>query len=280
MVELTPYNGIPLLVSPVITDPQAATMALKWAVNEMEDRYAKFVEMSVRNIEKYNEKMVKLNKRQDKLPYIVIVIDELADLMLVSPQEVEDAICRIAQKARACGIHLLLATQRPSVDVITGLIKANIPTRIAFSVSSQVDSRTIVDTNGAEKLLGKGDMLFVPNGTNKRLRLQGPFVSDDEVDRVVSYVRSTGEPNYVFEEEQLLLEVDAEEEDELLLDAIYFVIEQGSASTSMLQRQFRIGYNRAARLIDTLYKMGVVSGQNGTKPRDVLITEADLEDIL
>ncbi|HLS66701.1 MAG TPA: DNA translocase FtsK [Pseudogracilibacillus sp.] len=275
MVELTPYNGIPHLLSPVITDPQAATKALKWAVDEMERRYELFVATGVRNIVKYNEKV-----DDNRLSYIVIVIDELADLMLVSPQEVEDAICRIAQKARACGIHLLLATQRPSVDVITGLIKANIPTRIAFSVSSQVDSRTIVDTNGAEKLLGKGDMLFVPNGTNKRLRLQGPFVSDDEVDRVVSYVRSTGEPNYVFEEEQLLLEVDAEEEDELLLDAIYFVIEQGSASTSMLQRQFRIGYNRAARLIDTLYKMGVVSGQNGTKPRDVLITEADLEDIL
>src|SRR5690625_4774669 len=280
MVELTPYNNIPHLIAPVITNVKADTNDIKWAVNEMEDRERKFVDLGVRNIQKYNEKVAKGETDDEKMSSIVIIIDELSDLMMVSPQEVEDAICRIAQKARACGIHLLLATQRPSVDVITGLIKANIPTRIAFSVSSQVDSRTMIDAGGAEKLLGKGDMLFVPNGTNKRLRLQGPFVSDDEVDRVVSYVRSTGEPNYVFEEEQLLLEVDAEEEDELLLDAIYFVIEQGSASTSMLQRQFRIGYNRAARLIDTLYKMGVVSAQNGTKPRDVLITEADLEDIL
>lgn len=278
MVELTPYNGIPHLVSPVITDPKAATMALKWAVDEMENRYEKFVAAGVRNLEKYNEKMEKEN--QEKLPYLVIVIDELADLMIVSPQEVEEAICRIAQKARAAGIHLLLATQRPSVDVITGLIKANIPTRIAFSVSSQVDSRTILDTNGAEKLLGKGDMLFIENGANKRMRLQGPFVSDEEIDRVTNYLRSLGKPDYLFEQEQLLIEVENEEEDELLNDVISFVVEQNQASTSLLQRRFRIGYNRAARLIDTLESKGIVSAQNGSKPREVLVAKTQLEEMI
>ncbi|MEI3606125.1 DNA translocase FtsK [Pseudogracilibacillus sp. SE30717A] len=279
MVELTPYNGIPHLVAPVITDPQAATMALKWAVNEMEERYEKFVETGVRNIEKYNEKVAKLHSK-DKMPYLVIVIDELADLMIVSPQEVEDAICRIAQKARACGIHLLLATQRPSVDVITGLIKANIPTRIAFSVSSQVDSRTIIDTNGAEKLLGRGDMLFIENGSNKRIRLQGPFVSDEEIDRVAHYLRSKGKPNYLFEQEQLLIEVEHEEEDDLLSEVISFVVTQNHASTSLLQRRFRIGYNRAARLIDTLQNKGIVSAQNGSKPREVLVTKSQVEELV
>src|SRR5690625_5421 len=190
----------------------------------MEDRYRKFVDHGVRNIHKYNEKVAKGETDDEKMSSIVIIIDELSDLMMVSPQEVEDAICRIAQKARACGIHLLLATQRPSVDVITGLIKANIPTRIAFSVSSQVDSRTILDANGAEKLLGSGDMLFVENGSSKRIRLQGPFVSDEEVDRVARYLRSTAEPNYLFEQEQLLLEVENEEKDELLTDVISFVL--------------------------------------------------------
>jgi len=279
MVELTPYNGIPHLIAPVITDPKAATMALKWSVNEMEERYEKFVEAGVRNIVKYNEK-VKNEQSNEKLPYIIIVIDELADLMMVAPQEVEDAICRIAQKARAAGIHLLLATQRPSVDVITGLIKANIPTRIAFSVSSQVDSRTIIDTNGAEKLLGKGDMLFIENGANKRLRLQGPFVSDEEIDRVVEYLRSIGEPNYLFEQEQLLIEVAHDEEDELLMDVIEFILNEQQASTSLLQRRFKIGYNRAARLIDILYKKGIVSAQNGSKPREVLITKSQIEEAL
>ncbi len=280
MVELTPYNGIPHLVSPVITDPQAATMALKWAVNEMEERYEKFVEAGVRNIEKYNEKVAKHSLKEEKMSYLVIVIDELADLMIVSPQEVEDAICRIAQKARACGIHLLLATQRPSVDVITGLIKANIPTRIAFSVSSQVDSRTIIDTNGAEKLLGRGDMLFIENGANKRIRLQGPFVSDEEVDRVANYLRSKGKPNYLFEQEQLLIEVEHEEEDDLLNEVIAFVVTQNHASTSLLQRRFRIGYNRAARLIDTLQNKGIVSAQNGSKPREVLVTKSQVEELI
>lgn len=279
MVELTPYNGIPHLIAPVITDAKAATMSLKWAVEEMENRYERFVASGVRNIEKYNEKAVKENRLADKMPYIVIVIDELADLMMVSPQEVEDAICRIAQKARACGIHLLLATQRPSVDVITGLIKANIPTRIAFSVSSQVDSRTMIDSVGAEKLLGKGDMLFVENGASKSVRLQGPFVSDDEIDRVANYMRTVAEPNYLFEQEQLLLDLHEEEEDELLEEVIAFVIDHHQASTSLLQRRFRIGYNRAARLIDTLENKGVISAQNGSKPREVLVTKSQLEEL-
>ncbi|HLR75309.1 MAG TPA: DNA translocase FtsK [Virgibacillus sp.] len=281
MVELAPYNGIPHLVSPVITDVKAATAALKWAVNEMEDRYEKFVQEGVRDIHRYNEKMNNEHRLDEKMPFMVIVIDELADLMMVSPQDVEDAICRIAQKARACGMHLLLATQRPSVDVITGLIKANIPTRIAFSVSSQVDSRTIIDTNGAEKLLGKGDMLFIENGSGKSVRLQGAFVSDEEIERVTQHVRNISPPNYLFEQEELLKQIEVdEEEDELLEEAIQFIFEQDSASTSMLQRQFRIGYNRAARLIDTLENKGIISGQNGSRPRDVLMTKTQLEELL
>lgn len=280
MVELAPYNGIPHLISPVINDVKAATAALKWAVNEMEERYEKFVQESVRDIKRYNQKMLQQNRLDEKMSYIVIVIDELADLMMVSPQDVEDAICRIAQKARACGIHLLLATQRPSVDVITGLIKANIPTRIAFSVSSQVDSKTIIDKSGAEKLLGKGDMLFVENGAGKSVRLQGPFVSDEEIERVTNYVRSLAPPNYLFEQETLLNEFIADEsEDELLHDAIQFVVSQGSASTSLLQRHFKIGYNRAARLIDNMENRGIISGQNGSKPRDVFITSAQLNEM-
>lgn len=277
MVELTPYNNIPHLIAPVITNVKAATKALKWAVDEMEDRYQKFVELGVRNIQKYNEKVMSGQAMGEKLPYIVIIIDELADLMMVSPQEVEDAISRIAQKARACGMHLLLATQRPSVDVITGLIKANIPTRIAFSVSSQVDSRTMIDSGGAEKLLGKGDMLFVENGAGKAVRLQGPFVSDEEIERVAAYVRSIAEPNYLFEEEQLLTYFEEEEEDNLMGDVIKFVVTNEQASTSLLQRQFRIGYNRAARLIDNLEAKGIISGQNGSKPREVLRSEEQIE---
>ena len=279
MVELTPYNGIPHLISSVITDAKAATAALKWAVEEMENRYEKLAEASVRNIQRYNEKMEKEQRFSEKLPYIVIIIDELADLMIVSPQEVEDAICRIAQKARACGMHLLLATQRPSVDVITGLIKANIPTRIAFSVSSQVDSRTILDANGAEKLLGRGDMLFIENGSSKNVRLQGPFVSDGEIDRVATFARSIAKPNYLFEQEQLLLEVESVDEDELLPEVTSFVVEHGQASTSLLQRRFRIGYNRAARLIDTLEQKGIITAANGSKPRDVLVTKSQIDDM-
>ena len=275
MIELSPYNGIPHLIAPVITDAKAASASLKWAVNEMESRYQRFVDLGVRDIGRYNEK---ITDSADKMPYLVIVIDELADLMMVSPQDVEDAICRIAQKARASGIHLLVATQRPSVDVITGLIKANIPTRIAFSVSSQIDSRTILDEGGAEKLLGKGDMLFMESGSNKLLRLQGPFVSDEEIERVTSHARSLAEPVYLFEEENLLESLITEEEDdELLGEVIHYITEQNRASTSLLQRRFRIGYNRAARIIDSLESRGLISGQNGSQPRDVLINEAEAE---
>lgn len=275
MIELSPYNGIPHLIAPVITDAKAASASLKWAVNEMESRYQRFVDLGVRDISRYNEK---ITDSADKMPYLVIVIDELADLMMVSPQDVEDAICRIAQKARAAGIHLLVATQRPSVDVITGLIKANIPTRIAFSVSSQVDSRTILDEGGAEKLLGKGDMLFMESGSNKLLRLQGPFVSDEEIERVTNHARSLAKPVYLFEEENLLESLITEEEDdELLGEVIHFITEQNRASTSLLQRRFRIGYNRAARIIDTLESRGLISGQNGSQPRDVLINEEEIE---
>lgn len=278
MVELAPYNGIPHLISPVITDVKAATIALKWAVKEMEERYDKFVQEGVRDVERFNQKMLKQNRPEDKLPFIVIVIDELADLMMVSPQDVEDAICRIAQKARACGIHLLLATQRPSVDVITGLIKANIPTRIAFSVSSQVDSRTIMDSSGAEKLLGKGDMLFIENGAGKSTRLQGAFVSDEEIERVTDYARSIAKPDYEFEQEQLLEQIITdEEEDDLLQDAIEFVVKQNSASTSLVQRQFKVGYNRAARLMDSMESRGIIGGQNGSKAREVLVSSAQIE---
>lgn len=271
MVELTPYNGIPHLVSPVITDVKAANAALKWAVEEMESRYEKFVEEGVRDIHRFNSKVVDSGRTNEKMPSIVIVIDELADLMMIAPQDVEDSICRIAQKARACGMHLLIATQRPSVDVITGLIKANVPTRIAFSVSSQVDSRTIIDSGGAERLLGKGDMLFIENGKGKSIRLQGAFVSDEEIDRVVQMVKKTGPTEYLFEQEQLLEMSSEMDDDPLLEEVISFIMEQQSASTSMLQRQFRVGYNRAARLMETLEQRGVISGQNGSKPRDVLV---------
>ncbi|SER95057.1 DNA segregation ATPase FtsK/SpoIIIE, S-DNA-T family [Gracilibacillus ureilyticus] len=280
MVELTPYNDIPHLVAPVITDVKAATSALKWAVNEMENRYQKFVKETVRDLSKYNEKMEKMNRYEDKLPYLVIVIDELADLMMTSPQDVEDAICRIAQKARACGIHLLIATQRPSVDVITGLIKANVPTRIAFSVSSQVDSRTILDSAGAEKLLGKGDMLFVENGSGDMKRIQGAFVSDEEIERITHYVKQMAEPNYLFEQEQLIEQVNSSSEvDELYDEAIDFVLEYNGASASLLQRRFKIGYNRAARLIDSMEQDGIISGQNGSKQREILINRHDLDNL-
>lgn len=274
MVELAPYNGIPHLVSPVITDVKAATYALKWAVQEMESRYEAFVEEEVRDITRFNEKMIKQGINEKKMPYIVIVIDELADLMMSAPQDVEDAICRIAQKARACGIHLLIATQRPSVDVITGLIKANVPTRIAFSVSSQVDSRTILDTNGAEKLLGRGDMLFVENGSRHMSRIQGAFVSDQEIERITNHVRKMAEPEYLLEPDQWVKQVEIDEEiDELYEEAVEFVMEHNSASVSLLQRRFRIGYNRAARLIDAMEREGIISGQNGSKPREVLVTK-------
>ncbi|MCQ6278401.1 DNA translocase FtsK [Bacillus sp. EB600] len=280
MVELAPYNRIPHLVSPVITDVKAATAALKWAVDEMERRYELFAHTGVRDINKFNELAMQYKRYSDKLPYIVIIIDELADLMMMSPADVEEAICRIAQKARACGIHLIIATQRPSVDVITGLIKANIPTRIAFSVSSQVDSRTIIDIGGAEKLLGRGDMLFLENGSSKPVRLQGTFVSDEEIDLVVAHVREQRDPDYLFEQDELLKKAHiAEEEDELFYEACEFVVDQGSASTSSLQRRFKIGYNRAARLMEMMEQQGYISSSKGSKPRDVLITATDLESI-
>ncbi|MED4052978.1 DNA translocase FtsK [Niallia taxi] len=276
MVELAPYNYIPHLASPVITDVKTATAALKWAVEEMERRYELLAHAGVRDITKFNQLAEQNQQYAQKLPYIVIIIDELADLMMMAPADVEEAISRIAQKARACGIHLLIATQRPSVDVITGLIKANVPTRIAFSVSSQIDSRTVIDISGAEKLLGKGDMLFLENGTSKPVRLQGTFVSDEEIDQVVAHVRRERKPDYLFEQEELLKKVQmSEDEDELFYEACEFIIEQGGASTSSLQRNFKIGYNRAARLIDMMEKQGYISEAKGTKPRDVLITEVE-----
>ncbi|MBC2100758.1 DNA translocase FtsK [Listeria marthii] len=277
MVELAPYNRIPHLVSPVITDAKAATVALKWAVEEMERRYQLFSHTGVRNMEKYNEYASHPDHTGEKLPYILIVIDELADLMMVAPNDVEESISRIAQKARACGIHMIVATQRPSVDVITGLIKANIPTRVSFSVSSQIDSRTILDASGAEKLLGKGDMLFLPSGASKPVRLQGTFVSDEEIDAVVAHVRSQGEADYIFEEQELLVKESVKENtDELFEEACDFVLSQNAASTSLLQRHFRIGYNRAARLMEALENHQIVSGINGSKPRDVIITKDQL----
>ncbi|PZG34664.1 DNA translocase FtsK [Listeria ivanovii] len=277
MVELAPYNRIPHLVSPVITDAKAATVALKWAVEEMERRYQLFSHTGVRNMEKYNEYASHPDHTGEKLPYILIVIDELADLMMVAPNDVEESISRIAQKARACGIHMIVATQRPSVDVITGLIKANIPTRVSFSVSSQIDSRTILDASGAEKLLGKGDMLFLPSGASKPVRLQGTFVSDEEIDAVVAHVRAQGEADYIFEEQELLVKETAKENtDELFEEACDFVLSQNAASTSLLQRHFRIGYNRAARLMESLENHQIVSGINGSKPRDVIITKDQL----
>ena len=278
MVELAPYNNVPHLAAPVITDVKAATAALKWAVEEMERRYELFAHSGVRDIVRYNDKAISSGQMEHKLPYLVIVIDELADLMMMSPADVEEAICRIAQKARACGIHLLVATQRPSVDVITGLIKANIPTRIAFSVSSQVDSRTILDQSGAEKLLGRGDMLFLENGTSKTVRLQGTFVTDDEIEEVVKHVSTQAKPSFMFEPNELVKTSEhIEEKDELYYEVCEFAVEMGGASISSLQRRFRIGYNRAARLIDILEKEGILSEAKGSKPRDVLISESDLE---
>lgn len=275
VVELAPFKDIPHLATPVINDPKEASRALKWAVEEMERRYECFAEAQVRDLERYNRKMKETDQAAETMPYIVVVIDELADLMMASPQEVEDAICRIAQKARACGIHLVVATQRPSVDVITGLIKANIPTRIAFSVSSQADSRTILDRGGAEKLLGHGDMLFVENGAPQSVRVQGNFVSDEEIDRVTAFVRNEGTPDYLFEKETLQEEKadQGTDEDELFEDAGFFVFEQGTASTSSLQRHFRIGYNRAARLVDRMEACGMISEAQGSKSRQLLMSE-------
>lgn len=275
MVELAPYNDLPHLVSPVITDVKAATQSLKWAVEEMERRYKLFAQYHVRNITAFNKKAA----YEDRLPKIVIVIDELADLMMMAPQDVEQSIARIAQKARACGIHMLVATQRPSVNVITGLIKANIPTRIAFMVSSSVDSRTILDSGGAERLLGYGDMLYLGSGMNKPIRVQGTFVSDEEIDDVVDYIKQQRPPEYLFEEKELLKKTESPPQDDLFDDVCQFMVQEGHISTSLIQRHFQIGYNRAARIVDQLEQLGYISEANGSKPRDVYLTETDLNEI-
>ncbi|RQD67181.1 MAG: DNA translocase FtsK [Tindallia sp. MSAO_Bac2] len=280
VVELNIYNGTPHLMIPVVTDPKKATGALRWAVTEMEERYQKFADSGVRDIGSYNEKF-----QDDSLPHIVVIIDELADLMLAAAKEVEDYICRLAQMARAAGIHLIIATQRPSVDVITGIIKANIPTRLAFSVASQVDSRTILDMGGAEKLLGKGDMLFHPVGASKSTRIQGAFVTEEEVRNVVNYLKSQcDEPEY---EEEVLekienapAEISDDSTDRLFNDALRLAYEQQQISISTLQRRFKIGYNRAARIIDEMENQGYVGPNEGTKPRKVIkrpsnVPEAD-----
>jgi S-DNA-T family DNA segregation ATPase FtsK/SpoIIIE len=278
-VELAPYDGMPHLLAPVISDPKAASAALKWAVNEMDDRYERLAAAGVRNIEQYNERAELTEEYGLKLPYIVIIIDELADLMMMASSEVQDYIVRITQKARAAGIHLLIATQRPSVDIVTGTIKNNIPTRVAFMVSSQVDSRTIIDTSGAERLLGRGDMLYLGNGASQPLRLQGTFV-DDEVDRITDFVRTQGKPHYAFDPDGLLEKQQVQEsQDELLPEVLDYIVQEKTVSTSKLQRVFSIGYNRAANLIDTLENKQYISGQNGSKPRDVFLTEKQLAEM-
>ena len=286
VVELGNYNGIPHLMIPVVTDPTKAAAALNWAVAEMTDRYKKFAEEGVRDLESYNE-FVRANAEPDKvMPQVVIIIDELADLMMAAPSQIEESICRLAQMARAAGMHLIVATQRPSVDVITGVIKANIPSRIAFAVSSQVDSRTILDMQGAEKLVGKGDMLFNPMGMGKPIRVQGTFVSDGEVHKVIAFVKeqvAQGQPAY---NEDVLTRIEhsnvqdsAEDTDDLLPDAIELVVRSGQASVSMLQRRFRIGYNRAARIVDMMEARGIVGPQDGSRPRQVLLTEEEFENM-
>ncbi|SCN21892.1 Stage III sporulation protein E [Clostridium sp. N3C] len=280
VVELNIYNGIPHLLIPVVTDPKKAAGALNWAVNEMTRRYKLFADNGVRNMEGYNELLEK-GKVSEKLPAIVIIVDELADLMMVCPGEVEDYIGRLAQMARAAGMHLVIATQRPSVDVITGVIKANIPSRISFAVSSQIDSRTILDCTGAEKLLGKGDMLFYPVGESKPIRIQGAFISEEEVERVVNFIKSQGAESEYKEEiiNHINSENTADEDyDDLLEEAIRVVVESGQASTSLLQRRLRVGYNRAARLIEQLENKGVISARDGNKPRQILIDRQEFLD--
>ena len=288
VVELSVYNGIPHLLIPVVTDPKKAAGALAWAVQEMVKRYSLFAEKKVRDMKGYNELAEK--EGNYKLPQIVIIIDELADLMMVAAKDVEDAICRLAQMARAAGMHLVIATQRPSVDVITGIIKANIPSRIAFAVSSQVDSRTILDGAGAEKLLGKGDMLFYPSGAPKPVRIQGAFISDKEVENIVKFLKKDGETQYdenIIEsiessgapEKGELDEDDEDDTDPLLNEAIELVVETGQASTSFIQRRFKVGYARAGRIIDQMEQRGVISGYQGSKPREVLMSKERWEEL-
>ena len=295
VVELSVYNGIPHLFIPVVTDPKKAAGALNWAVAEMTERYNKFAQYNVRDIKGYNAKVdaltdIEADKKPPRLPQIVIIVDELADLMMVAPGEVEDSICRLAQLARAAGIHLIIATQRPSVNVITGLIKANMPSRIAFSVSSGVDSRTILDMNGAEKLLGKGDMLFYPQGYQKPARVQGAFVSDQEVSAVVEFLASQNPSAAYSQEIQEKIEAvkeasssatdAANERDAYFKDAGKFIIEKDKASIGMLQRMFKIGFNRAARIMDQLCEAGVVGEEEGTKPRKVLMSMEEFEQFI
>ncbi|PLS33865.1 DNA translocase FtsK [Carnobacterium maltaromaticum] len=276
-VELAPYNDIPHLLSPVISEPKAAAEALKWAVDEMEERYQKLAAAGVRNIERFNEKAEETGEFGLKIPYIVIIIDELADLMMVASSEVQDYIARITQKARAAGIHLLVATQRPSVDVITGTIKNNIPTRVAFMVSSQIDSRTILDIGGAEKLLGRGDMLFMENGSGRPIRIQGTYV-ENEIDTIVKHVKEQRGPNYLFEPETLLAKLElVEGQDELFETILAFIANEETVSVSLLQRKFKIGFNRASNLIEALESQNLISENKGSKPRDVFLTQAEYE---
>ncbi|MGL5354734.1 MAG: DNA translocase FtsK, partial [Clostridium sp.] len=284
VVELSVYNGIPHLLIPVVTDPKKAAGALNWAVNEMTRRYKLFADLSVRNIESFNSLFEK-GITEEKLPYIVIIVDELADLMMACPNDVEDYICRLAQMARAAGMHLIIATQRPSVDIITGVIKANIPSRISFAVSSGIDSRTILDSVGAEKLLGRGDMLYYPTGASKPLRVQGAFISEEEVEKVVSNIKEREED--VDYEESIIEHINSgasnssKEEasdngDELLDEAIKIVVEYNQASTSFIQRRLRVGFNRASRIMDELEERGVISPKDGSKPRQVLVSKQEL----
>ena len=280
VVELSIYNNIPHLAIPVVTDPKKASAALNWAVREMERRYQIFSENHVRDIKAYNKK--NKNDELEKLPYIVIIIDELSDLMMVSANDVEDAICRLAQMARACGIHLIIATQRPTVDVITGTIKANVPSRISFAVSSQIDSRTILDQSGAEKLIGRGDMLFFPSSMAKPSRIQGAFISDEEVDNVVKFLINKNETNYkeeIIEDIDKSESIDLEDDDTdiLFTDAVEIILNENSASISLLQRKLKIGYARAGRIIDQMEEKGIVGPSEGSKPRKILIPKDYLE---
>ena len=297
MVELAPYNGIPHLLIPVVTDPKKAAGALQWAVFEMMKRYKTFSENGVKKLEEYN-KLAAVREDLEKLPSVVVVIDELADLMLVAAKEVEESICRVAQMGRAAGVHLVIATQRPSADVITGLMKANIPSRIAFAVASSLESRIILDTTGAEKLVGKGDMLYAPLGEGKPTRVQGCFISPEEIEDVVSYVKESGEANYsqevIAQIEQSVQEkenkggkgasaaaadTESSDEDELLPAAVDVVLETGQASVSMLQRRLKLGYSRAARLVDQMEERGIVGPFEGSKPRQLLITRAQWDEM-
>jgi len=294
VVELNVYNGIPHLLIPVVTDPKKASAALNWAVMEMTERYKKFADVGARDLKGYNDKISEVAYLNDdnyvKLPQIVIIIDELADLMMVAPGEVEDSICRLAQMARAAGLHLIIATQRPSVNVITGLIKANIPSRIAFAVSSAIDSRTIIDGSGAEKLLGKGDMLFFPTGYPKPIRIQGAFISDKEVSSVVEFLKkNNSEAKYSEDIHDKINNAKAgdnssqgngDERDEYFMEAGKFIIEKDKASIGMLQRVYKIGFNRAARIMDQLAEAGVVGPEDGTKPRKVLMSPEQFEQYL